>query len=72
MPYVFRDVRLELWMTNISFLLLYISVFNENYKGFQKIVCILHVLRFPGSAEKPLIAARFGCLQCSEISGSAK
>ena len=42
------------------------------YKGFQKIVCILHVLRFPGSEEKPLIAARFGCLQCSEISGSAK
>ena len=38
------------------------------YKRFHEIVCILHVLCFPGSAEKPLIAPRFGCLQCSEIS----
>ena len=38
------------------------------YKLPQKIVCILHVSCFPGSAEKPLIAARRCGLQCSEIS----
>ena len=34
--------------------------------------CGLHVFCFPGSAEKPLIAPCFGCLQCSEISDSTE
>ena len=41
-------------------------------QGDPELVCGLHVLCFPGSAEKPLIAPRFGCLQCSEISDSAE
>ena len=41
---------------------------SNTVQGDPKEDCGLHVLYFPGSAEKHLIASRFGCLQCSEIS----
>ena len=45
---------------------------SNTVQGDPKEDCGLHVLYFPGSAEKHLIASRFGCLQCSEISDSTE